>query len=137
MFGLEGAGFWVYKANDIWWPIQDGDWSVVYQTDDQVVPSRRWEASRDGVEDYRALYVLSQEIERARAAGRSVEADLAQALIDAAVENLVAWQARTIDEITRQTRDYEIDFDLLSEYRVRIVQEIMELRRILFDDKTG
>ena len=137
MFGLEGAGFWVYKANDIWWPIQDGDWSVVYQTDDQVVPSRRWEASRDGVEDYRALYVLSQEIERARAAGRAVEADLAQALIDAAVENLVSWQARTVDEITRQTRDYEIDFNLLSEYRVRIVQEIMELRRILFDDKTG
>ena len=137
MFGLEGAGFWVYGANDIWWPIQDGDWSVVYQTNDQVVPSRRWEASRDGVEDYRALYVLSQEIERARAAGLSVEADLAQALIDAAVENLVGWQARSIDEITRQTRDYEIDFNLLSEYRLRIAQEIMALRAVLAESQSG
>ena len=128
MFGLEGAGFWVYKANDIWWPIQSGDWSVVYQTDDQVVPSRRWEASRDGVEDYRAFYVLAKEIEKARMAGRDAEADAAQALMDDAVENVVAWQAKTIDEITRQTREYEIDFEMLLEYRVRIANEIIRLR---------
>ena len=128
MFGLEGAGFWVYKVNDIWWPIQSGDWSVVYQTGDQVVPSRRWEASRDGVEDYRALYVLAREVERARARGHDADADAAQALMDEAVENLVAWQAKTIDEITRQTREYEIDFDMLLEYRVRIANEIIRLR---------
>lgn len=128
MFGLEGAGFWVYKANDIWWPIQSGDWSVVYQTDDQVVPSRRWEASRDGVEDYRALYVLAGEIERARTRGDDAEADAAQALIDEAVRKLVAWQAKTIDEITRQTREYEIDFEMLLAYRVRIANEIVKLR---------
>jgi outer membrane protein assembly factor BamB len=128
MFGLEGAGFWVYKANDIWWPIQSGDWSVVYQTDDQVVPSRRWEASRDGVEDYRAFYVLAKEIEKARVGGRDTEADAAQALMDEAVENLVAWQTKTIDEITRQTREYEIDFEMLLEYRVRIANEIVRLR---------
>jgi hypothetical protein len=126
MFGLEGAGFWVYKANDIWWPIQSGDWSVVYQTDDQVVPSRRWEASRDGVEDYRALYLLAREIEKARTRGH--DADAAQALIDEAVEKVVAWQAKTIDEITRQTREYEIDFEMLLEYRVRIANEIIRLR---------
>ena len=35
-------------------------------------PSRRWEADRDGVEDYRAFYVLRQEIEKARAAGEEI-----------------------------------------------------------------
>jgi len=135
MFGLEGAGFWVYKANDIWWPIQSGDWSVVYQTDDQVVPSRRWEASRDGVEDYRAFYVLAQEIEKARTGGRDTEADAAQALMDEAVENVVAWQAKTIDEITRQTREYEIDFEMLLEYRVKIANEIIKLRDTATDDE--
>ncbi len=134
MFGLEGAGYWVYKGNDLWWPIQGGDWSVVYQTNDQVVPSRRWEASRDGVEDYRALHVLSDEIERARKAGRTVDADSAQLLSGEAVENVVAWQAKTIDEITRQTRDYEIDFKLLLDYRGRIAQEIMRLRDLLGED---
>jgi len=128
MFGLEGAGLWVYKPNDIWWPIQSGDWSVVYQTDDEVVPSRRWEASRDGVEDYRAFYVLAKEIEKACVGGRDAEADAAQALMDEAVEKVVAWQAETIDEITRQTREYEIDFDMLLEYRVRIANEIVKLR---------
>jgi hypothetical protein len=131
MFGLEGAGYWVYKGNDLWWPVQDGDWSAVYQTNDQVVPSRRWEASRDGVEDYRAFHVLSDEIEKARKAGHTVDADRAQTLVGEAVENVVAWQAKTIDEITRQTRDYEIDFELLLDYRGRIAQEIMRLRDVL------
>jgi len=98
------------------------------------IRDRRWEASRDGVEDYRALHVLSDEIERARKAGRTVDADSAQLLSGEAVENVVAWQAKTIDEITRQTRDYEIDFKLLLDYRGRIAQEIMRLRDLLGED---
>ena len=59
---------------------------------------------------------------------RHAEAGAAQALIDEAVEKLVAWQAKSIDEITRQTREYEIDFEMLLEYRVRIANEIITLR---------
>lgn len=127
-FGCEGAGYWIYKANDIWWPIVSGDWSSAYQTNDEVVPSRRWEADRDGVEDYLALHVLSQEIDRVRAAGHANDADQARALIDEAVENLVGWNARNIDEITRMTRDHEIEFSLFLAYRDRIAAEILRLR---------
>jgi hypothetical protein len=132
-FSLEGAGYWCYKGDDLWWPIRSGDWSVVYQTNDLVVPSRRWEASRDGVEDYRAFYALAQEIAKARQDGRAealraADADRAQTLMDEAVRSVVGWQVATIDEITRRTRDYEIDFALLSDYRVRIMQEIVRLR---------
>ena len=128
MFGLDGSGFWVYRDHDLFWPVEIEHYGAVFRTAAGVVPSRRWEASRDGVEDYRALYVLREEADRAEAAGRKADADRARALIDQAVEEVIAWQALTVDEVTRQTRDYELDFDLLQEYRERIGREIVRLR---------
>lgn len=129
-FGTEGAGYWVYRGEDNWGPPPDTDYSAVYQANDQVIPSRRWEADRDGVEDYRALYLLRREIEKARADGRIADADHAQALIDEAVAAVVGWQVGVIDEITRMTRDYEIDYGKLMTYRGRIAEEIMKLRGV-------
>jgi len=127
-FGAEGSGYWLYKGNDIWWPIQGGDWSAVYQTNNQVVPSRRWEADRDGIEDYRALYLLSHEIRQARKRNFAAAADRAEVLIDKATEDLVGWQLRNIDEITRMTREYHLDYNLLMSYRDKIAMEIIRLR---------
>ena len=126
--GLKGAGFWCYKYNDTWWPLETPDWSVVYQTGDQVTPSRRWEACRDGQEDYRALHALRAAAETARAAGRTAAADRAMAAIDEMVEQVVGWQVKNIDEITRQTRDYEIDYSLIKQQRARIAAEITALQ---------
>ncbi|HQO34362.1 MAG TPA: DUF4091 domain-containing protein, partial [bacterium] len=130
-FGAEGGGKFVYKSLDDWWLAPAGDWSSVYQTDLDVVPSRRWEAERDGVEDYRAFRILQREIDRVRGAGRDDEADKAQAVIDQAIHDVIGWQIGTIDEITRQTRDYELDYQLLLGYRTRIVKEIIRLREFL------
>lgn len=126
-FGLEGLGYWVYKGADDWWPV-DIDYSAVYQTNTDVVPSRRWQADRDGVEDYRLLYLLDKEIARAREAGRNAEADAAQALIENALDSLVRWQIGQIDEITRMVRDYDMDFDRLNQYRREMVHKIIEMR---------
>ncbi len=126
--GLKGAGFWCYKYHDTWWPLETPDWSVVYQTGDQVTPSRRWEACRDGQEDYRALYALRAEAEKARTAGKTAAADHAMAAISEMVDSVVGWQVKNIDEITRQTRDYEIDFNLLKQNRARIAAEIAALQ---------
>jgi len=126
--GLQGAGFWCYKYHDAWWPLETADWSVVYQTGDQVTPSRRWEACRDGQEDYRALYALRAAAERVRAAGKTAAADHALAAIGEMVEQTVGGQFRNIDEITRQTRDYEIDFSLTQQNRARIAAEFAALQ---------
>ena len=128
-FGLDGFGYWVYKGVDAWWPV-DVDYSAVYQTNRDVVASRRWQADRDGIEDYRAFYVLEHEIQRARAAGHEAEAAQAEALIEQALDDVIRWQIGTIDEITRMTRDYEIDFELLCDYRRRIAEAIIGLRGI-------
>lgn len=127
-FGLEGAGYWVYRGEDNWQATGTTDYSAVYPARDGVVPSRRWEADRDGVEDYRALWLLREEIKQARTQGRTTDADRAQALMDRAVEDVVGWQIGKIDEITRMTRDYEIDFAKLCEYRVKIAEEIVRLQ---------
>jgi hypothetical protein len=127
-FGLEGAGYWVYRGDDNWWGWTDTDYSSIYPSGDLVVPSRRWNADRDGVEDYRAVHVLRDEIAKARAAGRSTEADKAEALINEAIEKIVGWQIGSIDEITRWTRDYEVDLNIFESYKERIAREIMTLR---------
>ena len=126
--GLQGAGFWCYKYHDTWWPLQTADWGVVYQTGDQVTPSRRWEACRDGQEDYRALYALRAGAEKARAAGKTAAADHVMDAIREMVDQMVGWQIKNIDEITRQTRDYEIDFNLIKQNRARIAAEIAALQ---------
>ena len=92
------------------------------------MPSRRWEADRDGVEDYRALWLLRDEARKAAASGRSADANEANALIGEAVERVAGWQVGKIDEITRFTRPYEINFKLLLQYRTKIAEMILKLR---------
>ncbi len=133
--GLQGAGFWCYKAHDDWWPLESTDWAVVYQTDTEVVPSRRWEACRDGQEDYRMLYLLREDIKKAREAGRTADADRAEELLRDSVEKVIGWQARSIDEITRQTREYELDYGALKTRRELLASEIFRLEAMLPAEK--
>lgn len=126
--GVSGVGFWVYKYHDLWWPLEVGNWAVVYPSGDEVVPSRRWEACRDGQEDYRALYLLREEIRKARDGHRFEDADRAEKLLNDALNNVAGWQIGLIDEITRQTRDYELDYELLLDYRRQIAEMIIDLR---------
>jgi len=129
-FGTEGGGYWVYKATDIWWPIEGSHYSAVYQTNRDVVPSRRWEADRDGIEDYRLLYLLREEARKAEEAGRRKDAERALQLVSQAVEDVIGWNLRNIDEITRITRDHEIEFDRFLEYREKLAEEVFRLRGV-------
>ena len=45
------------------------------------------------------------------------------------MDKVVGWQIGTIDEITRQTREYEIDYDMLMDYRKQIAERIIALRK--------
>jgi hypothetical protein len=48
--------------------------------------------------------------------------------LNEALDKVAGWQIGVIDEITRQTRDYELDYDLLMSYRAKIAGMIIELR---------
>jgi len=122
-FQLDGYGWWVYKYGDLWWPHDSGEWSVVYPNGEEVVPSRRWEAARDGLEDFKMLNLFREVIDQAQ----GDEKERLQALLDEALHEIATWQIGVIDEITRRTRDYEIDFEKLRHYRNEIATELIAL----------
>jgi hypothetical protein len=77
--GMSGFGYWIYSYKTHWnsHKNEDGEnWAVVYlanakdappgiSTKEMVVPSKRWEATREGVEDYVYLRLLQDRVEKA------------------------------------------------------------------------
>ncbi|WP_342348768.1 glycoside hydrolase domain-containing protein, partial [uncultured Nitrospira sp.] len=65
-YGAKGVGFWAYSdttGSSAWVDI-DGyraDWAVVYESEDGIISSRRWEAFREGIEDYALLATQNQD----------------------------------------------------------------------------
>lgn len=88
--GLTGVGFWVYHdGQNIATPWNDtlkpmGYYGVIYSSTtsplgdlpEKIVPSRRWEAWREGIEDYVYLQAVRSKINSIR----SVDSNLAQQL---------------------------------------------------------
>jgi len=75
-YGLTGIGFWSYCTSraDPWFvPEATRDYLLIYQGDDIVV-SKRWEAVRDGIEDYDMLCVLREAVTQAKNDNRAPEA---------------------------------------------------------------
>ena len=77
--GARGFGYWIYKYKTHWNSYKHGDgnnWAVVYLADaedappgiskkEPVIAGKRWEATREGVEDYVYLYMLREAVEKA------------------------------------------------------------------------
>ncbi|MFH1737770.1 MAG: glycoside hydrolase domain-containing protein, partial [bacterium] len=65
-FGLKGIGFWNHSSSpaDIWFPgkTMNDEYALVYPGGASV-PSVRWEALRDGLEDMAAVELLKQRID--------------------------------------------------------------------------
>jgi hypothetical protein len=100
------SGFWCYDSwhGDMWddYDTTEGrgyDYAVVY-TDhrETYIPSRRWEAWREGVDDFRALTLLRSLCDQAEE--KKIDAASERQLLSAAVENVL--QARDPDTIERE-----------------------------------
>ena len=86
--GLTGIGFWSYcTSQDDPWHRADREYLLIYQGNG-VVPSKRWEAIRDGIEDYSMLTALRDAAEKAEQEGRSPDtvAEARRLLTDSATE---------------------------------------------------
>ncbi|MFT4584196.1 MAG: hypothetical protein ACI8XZ_003960 [Gammaproteobacteria bacterium] len=71
LLGASGFGFWSYSdtSSSSAWDDFDGrrpDWAAVYESDQGIVSSRRWEAFKRGISDYRMLCNRILEIEGRR-----------------------------------------------------------------------
>jgi hypothetical protein len=73
--GCKGSGFWSYA--DTGWPEstfgksawddfdgKNADYAIIYESPEELVSSKRWEAWRDGIEDYEYLVMMEKELER-------------------------------------------------------------------------
>jgi len=86
--GMTGGGFWVYSDSPFWGRyLRNTEYGTIYPTDRGPVTTRRWEASRDGSEDFELLTIVRQ---RAWARSDSPESKKALALIDEAVAFVTA-----------------------------------------------
>ncbi|MDI6783435.1 MAG: DUF4091 domain-containing protein [bacterium] len=82
--GFDGVCFWAYDSwrGDPWSDFdavgEEGYYSdngVVYSGDQGPIPSRRWEAYREGLQDYQYLYMLEQLVKQAEEES-TVQADM-------------------------------------------------------------
>jgi hypothetical protein len=78
--GMSGFGYWVYSYKTHWNSLNHADgenWAVVYLANakdapaglsrkELVVPSKRWEATREGVEEYAYLRMLRDALARSQ-----------------------------------------------------------------------
>ncbi len=104
--GQTGAGFWIYyygsgfKPGDVPWSDTlrpQGFSGVVYGAksspvpglSENIVPSRRWEAWREGVEDYQYLYELRQAINKLKSTNNEA-ADKSQKILDEQVNYVLS-----------------------------------------------
>lgn len=91
---LTGIGFWSYctSSADPWFRPQDTlDYLLTYQGDG-VVASKRWEAIRDGVEDYAMLHALREAVKSARERGATSSAiEKAEALLGEGASTVAAF----------------------------------------------
>ncbi|NOY57880.1 MAG: hypothetical protein GXO75_02970 [Calditrichaeota bacterium] len=127
-YGLTGSGIWTYNYGNIWPTKQPNQfhvsYSIVYEDGQTVVPSRRWEAYRDGVEDFNMLTLLREEI---KAAKNGVEKERANRLLESAVAEITAKQER-VESNNRMLIDYDPDYKKLLQYRQQIIRMLEQLR---------
>ena len=120
-WGLEGGGYWTYKYHDFWntLPEKEPEYGVIAFDGREVVASRRWEATRDGIEDFNMLCLLRETIDKKESANAGI-------LLNEAVK-YVAKKANIAEP--RDAFDYEIDYFLLQKYRTEIRDLLEKLKQ--------
>ncbi|MBI2432242.1 MAG: VCBS repeat-containing protein [Candidatus Hydrogenedentes bacterium] len=121
-WGITGGGWWVYYGSEDFWATEPGKeppYGAVTFDGRALVTTRRWEATRDGIEDFNALTML-QEL-----ATRKNDAAALQVLDDAV--NYVA--SETIIGMPLPAGDYDVDFQTFQEHRQKIREALERLQR--------
>lgn len=102
--GMMGYGFWIYLYKSHWENYKHSDgpnWSVAYLSDapdapkwiskkEIVVPGKRWEATREGVEDFVYLWMLQQAVESPDAAAKPAALKQGKLLLDTLPKRVLA-----------------------------------------------
>ncbi|MDK1030178.1 MAG: hypothetical protein QGD96_12750, partial [Anaerolineae bacterium] len=122
--GQTGVGFWIYISRDKQqWndgPLARGYYDVIYgqanspvdTSGEKIIPSRRWESWREGIEDYEYLVQLKRAIEEVRKSDEKA-AEQAESVL--------------VSQVQRVVTNRE-DADLVYEARKTISKTLLELK---------
>jgi outer membrane protein assembly factor BamB len=122
--GMTGGGYWVYSSANYWFAEPGGgsEYGSVYPTERGPVTTKRWEASRDGIEDFELLWLVRKTAEQSSSPARRQALDL----VDEAVRFVTRGQEKVTD-ISRHVRPYTPDFQRWMEYRQKLIRTQMRL----------
>lgn len=99
--GLTGIGFWTYcttPSNPWFLPAVPGEYMLVYPGNG-VVSSKRWEAVRDGVEDYGLLAALRDAVNVKGASANPADLEAAKRLLGEQAAAVGGWCVKSTDDI--------------------------------------
>ncbi len=121
--GMTGGGYWVYSSSEFWSDNSAGgtEYGTVYPTAKGPVTTKRWEASREGIQDFELLWLVRKTAKSSVSTARKAALDL----VDEAV-NFVTQGQETVTDISRHVRPYTPDYQKWMDYRRQLVQ--MQLR---------
>ncbi|HUZ45166.1 MAG TPA: PQQ-binding-like beta-propeller repeat protein [Terriglobia bacterium] len=125
--GMNGGGYWVYSYSDYWFrnrSISTDEYGTVYPTAEGPVTTKRWEASRDGIEDFDLLWMIRQTAQRSS----SPLGKQALRLIDQAVAFVTNGQEKAND-VSRHLHPYTPNYHKWMEYRTRLIEMQERLSR--------
>ena len=117
-YGINGIGFWtsIMGAEDPWTRTEGYDYMILYPGRNSPVTSRRWEAVREGIEDYRILSALRACLEGSGRKGISQDAkDRIRHLLNVSVPRFIddvmnfLQIPQNLDETLRAVRDEMMD----------------------------
>lgn len=116
--GMTGGGFWVYSDAKLSETPPGGgsEYGTVYVTERGPLPTIRWEATREGIQDFELLTQLRDTAQRASPALRK----RALAALGEAVAFVTAGQERVTD-ISRHVRPYTPDYVRWMHWRDRLI----------------
>jgi hypothetical protein len=117
--GMTGGGYWVYSSTPYWFADSSAgtEYGSVYPTDRGPVTTKRWEASREGIQDFELLSLLKQTAQQCPLAGRQE----ALKLLDDAVAFVTHGQEKVTD-ISRHVRAYTPDYERWMQYRLALIR---------------
>ena len=133
-YGLTGCGFWCYNSNNvnnIWRKSAPDDYDAVYNDGTNIIPSRRWEASRDGAEDYYLLMMLKRKIAEFKKGSdeqKSVATDAEEKMM--LIVKQITANVKKIQEISRDFIPYDVDISLYTEGRKTLIRYLEKMNQM-------
>lgn len=122
--GLSGCALWAYNSwrGDSWddfdGPKDQSDNGMVYSGDYGPIPTRRWEAFREGLDDYLTLHLLNASI----AKGKTQRIEM----------NMLLTAQDTLNKIVPEVLEgAEKNPALIDEAREKITRNILDLNRLM------